>query len=567
MKKVFVILFALVLVLGLGLATAAAPVLADGGTIIHVPDDYPTIHAALNASEDGDTIMVAAGEYDAFVVEDKANINIISAEGATVTTANLVSVDVEPIEDAWVMAAVYESENINIEGINFNGSGVGEEEVVVGIAYVDSTGSIADLTVENILDAELGAGVVIIGDIGTSTVDLSGVTAQNSMAGVAIWNAEVDLNGCTVTETDAGVVIGWPLAGFDPSTVNIQGSTIADNDEAGIWVCDDSTLEAHFNNIVGNTDYGARNDGSEMVDATHNWWGDASGPNHESRNPYGSGDVIEDPFDNVDFEPWLGSEPVTQTVTNDFVYAIDEAATIVEVHNGTATVTISKYAGNPYPEAPIVGEGELASFDVGTLQTDQVALEDSFIDVLVTNYTIGTYVTINIYYTEEQIEDFEENKLRACWTNEDDAEYYLKCSNSNVVTHAQPIGDHDYSGYIWAIIKDNTTPNMDQLTGTTFGGYGSGADLPTKGCFIATSAYGSDTVKELGILREFRDAVLLPNSLGAELVSFYYKTSPPIADFISQHEVLRTAVMVGFVDPIVKILTWSHALWSARASQ
>ena len=81
-------------------------------------------------------------------------------------------------------------------------------------------------------------------------------------------------------------------------------------------------------------------------------------------------------------------------------------------------------------------------------------------------------------------------------------------------------------------------------------------------CFIATAAYGTDTAKEIDILREFRDEVLLSNSLGAEFVSFYYKTSPPIADFISQHEALRTAVKVGFVDPIVKILTWTHDLWS-----
>ena len=85
---------------------------------------------------------------------------------------------------------------------------------------------------------------------------------------------------------------------------------------------------------------------------------------------------------------------------------------------------------------------------------------------------------------------------------------------------------------------------------------------PFPWCFIATAAYGTDTAKEIDILREFRDAVLLPNSLGTKFVSFYYETSPPIADFISQHEVLRTAVRVGFIDPIVKILTWTHDLWS-----
>ncbi len=89
---------------------------------------------------------------------------------------------------------------------------------------------------------------------------------------------------------------------------------------------------------------------------------------------------------------------------------------------------------------------------------------------------------------------------------------------------------------------------------------------PFPWCFIATAAYGTDTAKEIDILREFRDTVMLPNGLGARFVSFYYRTSPPIADFISQHEVLRTAVRMGFIDPSVKILTWTHDLWSGAES-
>ncbi len=79
-------------------------------------------------------------------------------------------------------------------------------------------------------------------------------------------------------------------------------------------------------------------------------------------------------------------------------------------------------------------------------------------------------------------------------------------------------------------------------------------------CFIATAA-GADA-PALDILREFRDVVLRPNSLGAKLVSLYYEASPPIAELISQNEALKTAVKVCFIDPIVAILNWSQCLWS-----
>ena len=84
-----------------------------------------------------------------------------------------------------------------------------------------------------------------------------------------------------------------------------------------------------------------------------------------------------------------------------------------------------------------------------------------------------------------------------------------------------------------------------------------------RACFIATAAYGTDTAQEIDILREFRDVILLPNSLGAKFVSFYYRTSPPIADFISRRDVLRAIVRKGLIDPIVAILGLSKKLWKS----
>ena len=71
-------------------------------------------------------------------------------------------------------------------------------------------------------------------------------------------------------------------------------------------------------------------------------------------------------------------------------------------------------------------------------------------------------------------------------------------------------------------------------------------------CFIATAAYGTPMAQEIGILREFRDEYLLTNPRGQGLVDIYYSTSPPIADFITDHPSLKRIVRAGLV-PVVAI--------------
>ncbi|MBL7125447.1 MAG: hypothetical protein ISS51_05080 [Dehalococcoidales bacterium] len=76
-----------------------------------------------------------------------------------------------------------------------------------------------------------------------------------------------------------------------------------------------SGTEIHFNNIVGNVDYGVKSSvwdeslgGAEEVDATNNWWGHASGPSGEYGRVNRAGKVIgkgDSVSDNVDWDPWL----------------------------------------------------------------------------------------------------------------------------------------------------------------------------------------------------------------------------------------------------------------------
>jgi hypothetical protein len=69
-------------------------------------------------------------------------------------------------------------------------------------------------------------------------------------------------------------------------------------------------------------------------------------------------------------------------------------------------------------------------------------------------------------------------------------------------------------------------------------------------CFIATAAYDSPVHPHVKILRDFRDAFLLPNKVGRALVNLYYRYSPVAAELISKNKVLKAAVRVNLL-PLV----------------
>jgi hypothetical protein len=98
----------------------------------------------------------------------------------------------------------------------------------------------------------------------------------------------------------------------------------------------------------------------------------------------------------------------------------------------------------------------------------------------------------------------------------------------------------------------STTP----AASTNTGGGGGGS------CFIATAAFGSYLHPQVRILRHFRDRHLLTNAPGRAFVELYYRMSPPLADFIARHELLRSVARVALAPVIVTV---AHPVSSGSA--
>ena len=65
---------------------------------------------------------------------------------------------------------------------------------------------------------------------------------------------------------------------------------------------DGGTVTIHNSNLYDNTTLAINNLTTDTLDATANWWGDPTGPEHTINNPTGQGDEVSD---YVKFDPWL----------------------------------------------------------------------------------------------------------------------------------------------------------------------------------------------------------------------------------------------------------------------
>jgi hypothetical protein len=100
----------------------------------------------------------------------------------------------------------------------------------------------------------------------------------------------------------------------------------------------------------------------------------------------------------------------------------------------------------------------------------------------------------------------------------------------------------DYDGKENGIIVDPSIIGEVPVSGGGGGG----------GCFIATSCFGNYNHPFVRILREFRDRILLKNSIGRNFVKWYYAHSPKYAEIIRNNLILKVITQILLI-PVVFI--------------
>jgi hypothetical protein len=266
--------------------------------------------------------------------------------------------------------------------------------------------------------------------------------------------AVISIDGNEIDNTGDGIWV-WGPTGSQFDTLSIAYNNIHNCAKKGVKVVGTvgGSIIIHYNNIYDNTEEGVYNGVEDLaINATLNWWGDASGPGGVG---LGTGDAVSG---TVEYAPWLdashpGGEPISGTgkkgsvTLGETLDAKADADTEVATSGeGTIEVSAMKYSGNP-TRVTFTG-------DIG-----------KYIDVHI-NATEGVdWIEVRLYYTEAEIAGLDEPSLKMHWWN---GTAWILCSDTGVNTTETG----GYSGYIWAHINASTTPSLSDLVGTPFGAAG-----------------------------------------------------------------------------------------------
>ncbi len=292
------------------------------GIVSGIVISFTTIQAAIDAASPGATITIPAGIYYEQLVINKS-LTLLGANAGVPATGIRSS---ESIIDAGTALVAVLVDNVAVESVVIDGftiSNFGKAGIVVkNVLAVQIDNNIVSTTIHTAAPNGIQIGYVM--DLTATTGTIRGNRVSDSTW--YLYDSDVpdayegELPGGGTNWTGSGILVIAPNSELAISHNEVFGNDVGLDIEAGsltilsdndvhdnsygfiLWNADSSI---NFNNIYGNGLFGVyRTTQAPLtgtLDATNNWWGDASGPSHAS-NPSGTGGAVTD---NVNFADWL----------------------------------------------------------------------------------------------------------------------------------------------------------------------------------------------------------------------------------------------------------------------
>ncbi|MBI1848927.1 MAG: HYR domain-containing protein [Planctomycetes bacterium] len=377
---------AIVLVFGLGAVPASSQTIrCVNSTDPSCTVTYPTIQDAVNASMPGDTILVGPGTYGPLIIVDRSLTISGAASGTSGCDPSRPVFMGESILNDPQGGFQINADNVTIDGFVIQdadgslaggqGSGIAVSPTVSGTHIVncvftnnsvgltvESNGSVTTVVANNKFDSNnlpaptnTGIGISSISGVPNLNVDgncfvnnavasifLQGtggtlqanITIQDNTADNAIILVNASNVIVTRNRVDHSPSDGLVLDAVTTADINCNSFVFAASVGIRLFrfynVQPNASVAVHLNNIENNVAGLSISLGSYAnppLDATNNWWGDATGPFHAVSNPGGLGNSVSD---NVTFAPFRSTPTLTVVCPSDMsVECASPAGTMV----------------------------------------------------------------------------------------------------------------------------------------------------------------------------------------------------------------------------------------------
>lgn len=211
--------------------------------------------------------------------------------------------------------------------------------------------------------------------------DVTGSSGAYTMVGVgtvstsSFIGGELDASEMVAVTDNTFTGADYAISLISASTV-VTGNRITGNSNGIYWLGTTGTPTITGNAIYNNSSYGFTNfSASYEVPIEDNWWGDVSGPYHETLNSSGLGDRI---YGNVDFDPWLTADPT-----------LDATA--------PAAVTLGDSTKDPWNKTITLNWTNPTDEDFDHVQIDRMAADGTVMTLTTTEEGI-TYLDSTVEY-------------------------------------------------------------------------------------------------------------------------------------------------------------------------